>query len=204
MQRSVTRLCRLVEATLDLGTGSQRTNRLRLEHASIDACVQQAVYEILPFVERKQISLNVEIEAPNGALLFDAGQIEQVLVNLLDNASKFTPRGGAIAIRGSSITALESSKLGLLEARAGYRIDIADTGRGIEPEHIEQIFDEHTSYGDPMDRSGSGLGLAICRMIIHAHNGRIWADSGAQGACFSFALPLVNSLEVSHLKTVAV
>jgi signal transduction histidine kinase len=204
MQRSLTRLCGLVEATMDLGTSAQVTKKLRLEHSSIEACVQQAVYEIQPFVERKQIDLNVEVQAPNGALLFDAGKLEQVLVNLLDNACKFTPKGGAIAVRGHSVAAPELGSVGLPEATAGYCISISDNGRGIDPDHIEQIFDEHMSFGDAMDRSGSGLGLAICRMIVEAHDGRIWADSGAQGSSFSFVLPLVRSFNHSHLSDIAV
>ena len=204
MQRSLTRLCKLVEAMMDLGTGSNGTNKLRLEHASMEACVQQAVYEILPFVEKKQISLNMEVETPDGAILFDPGQLEQVLVNLLDNACKFTPKGGAITIRGGSIGAQELGKVGLLEATAGYRIDITDTGRGIDPDHMELIFDQHTSFGDPMERSGSGLGLAICRMIIDSHNGRIWAESATEGAHFSFVLPLIRSSHDSYLSHTAI
>ncbi len=192
MQRSVSRLCGLVGAVMDLGTGSPGANKLRLEPASIEACVHQAVYEILPFVQRKQISVRVDVESPIGVMLFDAGQLEQVLTNLLDNACKFTPKGGEINIRGRSITTQGSWGIGSAESTA-YRVDVTDTGRGIDPGHIEQIFDEHTSYGDSMDRSGSGLGLAICRMIIHAHKGRIWTDSGTQGASFSFVLPFIRS-----------
>ena len=204
MQRSLTRLCGLVEATMTLGTGSQATTKPKLEGARIETCVQQAVYEIVPFVEKKQITLSVEVEAPTGTLLFDPGQLERVLVNLLDNASKFTPKGGAVTIRGRSVTSQELGKAGLPGVAAGYRIDVTDSGRGIDPDQIEQIFDEHTSFGDPMDRSGSGLGLAICRMIVQAHNGRIWANSGTQGASFSFVLPLIRSFNDSSLSQVAV
>ena len=193
MQRSLSRLSWLAAAMMDLDAGSDAMNKLRLAPASIEACAQQAVHEILPFVQRKQIRLNVDVEAPNEALLFDAGQLEQVLVNLLDNACKFTPNGGAITICGRSITAAGLRTIGLQESTAAYRMDITDTGRGIDPGHIEQIFDEHTSYGDSMDRSGSGLGLAICRMIIQAHNGRIWANSSTQGASFSLVLPLAST-----------
>jgi len=199
MQRSLTRLGGLVEAMLALATGSPLTNKLNLEQASIETCVQQSVYEIAPFVEKKQITLRVEVEPPDGVLLFDPGQVEQVLLNLLDNACKFTPKGGAITIRARSVTAQELGKLRLLEASAGYSIDVTDTGRGIDPDHIEEIFDERTSFGNPMDRSGSGLGLAICRMIVEAHNGRIWADSTSHGASFSFVLPLVRSFNDSNL-----
>jgi signal transduction histidine kinase len=204
MQRSLTRLGGLVEAMLALGTSSPLTNKLRLEHASIETCVQQAVYEITPFVEKKQITLRVEVEPPDGVLLFDPGQVEQVLLNLLDNACKFTPKGGAITIRARSVTAQELSKVRLPEATAGYCIDVTDTGRGIDPDHIEEIFDEHTSFGNPMDRSGSGLGLAICRMIVEAHNGRIWADSISQGASFSFVLPIAGTLNNSNLSQLSI
>jgi signal transduction histidine kinase len=196
MQRSLCRLHRLTEAMMDLGTGSLITNKLRLEHAGIEACVQQAVHEVLPVVEGKQIRLNVDVQAPNGAMVFDSGQLEQVLVNLLDNACKFTPRRGSITVGGRSITAAGLGEIGLPEATAGYRIDITDTGRGIDAALIEQIFDEHTSYSAPMDRSSWGLGLAICRMIIQAHGGRIWANSNTQGASFSFVLPLASTISV--------
>ena len=195
MQRSASRLCRLVEAVMDFGTGSPGANKLTLEPASIEACAHQAAYEILPSVQRKRISLRVDVESPTGVLLFDAGQLEQVLTNLLDNACKFTPKGGEINIRGRSVTTPGLWGIGSAESTAAYRVDVTDTGRGIDPSHLEQIFDEHTSYGDSMDRSGSGLGLAICRMIIHAHNGRIWTDSGTQGASFSFVLPFLRSFD---------
>jgi signal transduction histidine kinase len=193
MQRSVSRLCRLVEAVMDLGTGSPGANKLTLEPASIEACAHQAVYEILPSVQRKQISVTVDVQSPTEVLLFDAGQLEQVLTNLLDNACKFTPKGGEIIIRGRSITTQGLWGIGSTESTAAYRVDVTDTGRGIDPGHMEQIFDEHTSYGDSTDRTGSGLGLAICRMIIHAHKGRIWTDPGTQGASFSFVLPFTRS-----------
>ncbi len=197
MQRSLTRLGRLAEAMLDLGTGAQPGTKLKLENASLESCIQQAVYEILPSLEKKQISLNLEVEPPGEGLLFDSGKIEQVLVNLLDNGCKFTPKGGSITIRGSSIPTAEVADVGLPHASGGYRIDVSDTGPGIAPAHLQNIFDEHTSYGDPASRAGFGLGLAICRVIIREHKGRIWASSDAQGATFSLVLPLAPSLNDS-------
>ena len=204
MQRSLTRLCRLVDAMMDLGLDAPLTDKLRLENGSIEACVGQAVYEIRPVADRKNIELSVDVEGPNGSLLFDAQQVEQVLTNLLDNACKFTPSGGSITVRGRSIDGPGLGRIGMLEATAGYRIDIHDTGRGIEPDQLERIFDEHTSFGSAMDRSGWGLGLAISRMIVQAHNGRIWADSGPQGSSFSFVLPIVSSVNHSQLSNIAV
>ena len=194
MQRSLTRLGSLVEAMMDLGAGNPRfTNKLKCESASIEASIQQAVHETSHLLEKKRITLQVDVQPPRGTLLFDSVQIEQIIVNLLDNGAKFTPKQGCITIRGGSLSSEEVASIGLKGLTGGYRVDISDTGPGIDSTRIEQIFDEYTSYGNPMDRSGPGLGLAICRMIIQAHNGRIWASSNVGGATFSFVLPLSNS-----------
>jgi signal transduction histidine kinase len=204
MQRSLARLSSLVEALMELGSGVQAATKLKRENSSIEGCIQHAMHELLPFVEKKQITLNLEVDPPSGTLLFDSGQLEQVLVNLLDNGCKFTPKRGSITIRARSIAAEEARYVGLTEPTDGYRIDISDSGPGIDSERMDQIFDEHTSYGDSMDRSGAGLGLAICRMIVQAHNGRIWAASGNAGATFSLVLPMVSQQSSSRVSRAAV
>jgi signal transduction histidine kinase len=191
MQRSLTRLGGLVAAMMDLGVGSQAPSHLKVENASIESCVKQAIHELLPLTTQKDISLTHEVVAPSGILMFDPHQIEQVLVNLLENSYKFTPRRGKIEIRAYSVNAQELRHIGLTET-AGYRIDIADNGPGVNPEHMAHIFDEYTSYDGASDRSGAGLGLAICRMIVNAHNGRILANSNEAGATFSLVLPFVQ------------
>lgn len=204
MQKSLGRLCKLVGTLLDLGPGSHASRSLRLERGNIQTCVQQAVHEVLQFVERKQLSLKVDVEPPRGGLVFDSEQIEHVLLNLLDNACKFTPHGGTIAVRGRVVTAADLPLDGSPDAANSYLLEIADTGRGIDPDHLDDIFDENTSFGGPTDRSGWGLGLAICRMIVQAHRGRIWARSGAHGATFSFVLPIVHSFNHSIPEHIAV
>ena len=76
------------------------------------------------------------------------------------------------------------------EAPNSYRMDIRGSGPLIPSENIERIFEEYTSYGGSQDRSGGGLGLAICRMIVNAHNGRVWAENTELGPRFSFVLPV--------------
>src|ERR1035441_3642386 len=71
-----------------------------------------------------------------------------------------------------------------------FRVDIRDSGPGIQAVHADRIFEEYTSYGGRQDRSGGGLGLAICRMILRRHHGHLWAESHPSGAVFSFVLPL--------------
>ena len=138
-------------------------------------------------------------------MYLEPGQIEQVLVNLLDNACRFTPKRGSIEIRGYPFfwdrRTMLLSPMSRTERRYedcqspnSYRMDIRGSGPPIPREHLERIFEEYTSYAGGQDRSGGGLGLAICRMIITAHEGRVWAENTEQGPRFSFVLP-IRSLE---------
>jgi two-component system, OmpR family, sensor histidine kinase KdpD len=186
MQRSLERLGRLAEAMMELGMGGKAATKLKLENSCLESCVEQAVHEIRPVAGQKQIEVGLELAPTTAPLLFDSSQMEQVLVNLLDNACKFTPRRGSIKIRGYSVHPdgdTNDTPFG------GYRLDIEDTGPGIAPERIEHVFDEYTSYGGATDRAGAGLGLAICRLIVSAHNGRIWAASQRSGTTVSVLLP---------------
>lgn len=195
MQRSLTRLDGLATAITDLSTRAGVRSHLNLATASIEACVDQAVHEILPLAEQKHIQVTVDLEPPSAPLLVDSGQIEQVVVNLLDNGCKFTPRHGSIEVRGYN-----AARDGQTSASApwGYRIDISDNGPGIPVSRLDDIFREYTSCEGPIDRSGMGLGLAICRTIVDAHGGRIWADSEGRGAKFSVILPYVRTQAEEH------
>jgi signal transduction histidine kinase len=201
MQHSIKRLSRMASAMFELSVGRQVKVQPDLQEADIEECVEQALHEINPFADGKGVSISVDLEPVPGALYFEPGQIEQVLVNLLDNACKFTPRAGEIEIRGYPFfwerRSLRHSHTPLLERRDQdsrspntYRIDILDSGPRILHEHLENIFEEYTSYHGGRDRSGGGLGLAICRMIIKLHDGRVWAENTDHGPRFSFVIPV--------------
>jgi signal transduction histidine kinase len=115
----------------------------------------------------------------------DMERIEQVLVNLLENAIKFSPTGGRIDIQ----TRVQD---GILV------VSIEDHGIGIAPENIDRVFEKfHTlpSGGGSGHTKGTGLGLTICRKIVEAHGGRIWVESEAgRGSVFHFNLPLKRSV----------
>lgn len=203
MQHSIKRLTRMATAMFQLSVGRQVEKRPNLQPGNIEACIHQAVHEIAPFSETKHIRLGVHMTAPPHALYFDREQMEQVLINLLDNACKFTPKYGSIELKGypffwerraklkSTITNGER-RMSRLHGPNSYRVDIRDSGPGVSVEHLDKIFEEYTTYSGGQDRSGGGLGLAICRFILNSHQGQVWAETGAEGSTFSFVLPFAQ------------
>jgi len=209
MQHSTKRLSRMASAMFELSVGRHVKRQPDLRQADIQECVEQALHEVAPFIDGKNLSLAVELDREAGTLHLEPGQIEQVLINLLDNACKFTPKSGSIEIRGApffwdrrtmhlSPAARTERRYEERQAPNSYRMDIRGSGPRIPRAHLEKIFEEYTSYAGGQDRSGGGLGLAICRMIINAHEGRVWAENTEQGPRFSFVLP-VRSPEYGKL-----
>jgi signal transduction histidine kinase len=201
MQHSARKLSRMASGMFQLGVAARVEATLNLQPGDIRACVEQAVHEIVPAAGEKRVTVNAELAPADRPLHFERMRIEQVLVNLLENACRFTPRSGAIEIRGypwfwdrrrAAVTgdSVPSERRQRQDRQPNcYRVDIRDTGPGIPPGHLSRIFEEYTSYGGGSDRSGGGLGLAICRMIVQQHKGRIWAENESQGALFSFVIP---------------
>jgi signal transduction histidine kinase len=200
MQHSAKRLSVMANAMFQLSICQRLESKLNLQRADIHECIHQALHEMTPFSEDKRISISLDITPPLGTLVFEPSQMEQVLVNLLDNACKFTPKSGSIEIRGypffwerrirthASERAVDRRHSHSRTPNA-FRVDIKDSGPGIPAHRLDRIFEEYTSYSGGQDRSGAGLGLAICRMIVQQHKGRVWAESSAKGAVFSFVLP---------------
>ena len=201
MRRSAHRLSRMAAAMFQLSISRRLKKRPNLERADLQESLDQALHEIAPFADEQRIAITTDLEPGDEDLLFEPGQIEQVLVNILDNACKFTPKSGAIAIHGypyfwerrsgrSATTPVAERRRQPNRAPNSYRIDIEDSGAPIPPEHLEKIFEEYASYAGTRDRSGGGLGLAICRLIVTQHGGRIWAENTDSGPRFSIVLPL--------------
>jgi signal transduction histidine kinase len=114
------------------------------------------------------------------AIKADRDRIFQVLINLLDNAIKFTPKGGKVILS--------------CEARVGeVQFAVKDTGPGINPKDLHKIFDPFWQ-AKPGAHFGSGLGLAIARALVEQHNGRIWAESmPGGGTTVFFTIPQADS-----------
>ncbi len=115
-------------------------------------------------------------------IMADERRLKQVMFNLLSNAAKFTPDGGAINVEGKK----EGKEL---------IISVSDTGVGIAPEEQERVFEEfyQANSGSLKDKTpGTGLGLPVTKSIVEMHNGRIWVESEGQGkgSQFTFTLPI--------------
>jgi two-component system, OmpR family, phosphate regulon sensor histidine kinase PhoR len=128
--------------------------------------------------ERAGLHLRVECAEDLPAAQMDLQRMEQVLVNLIHNAVKFTHPGGEILL--------------FAEAAPGeVRFAVQDTGIGIPAEDVPRIFERFYRVDKSRTGSGTGLGLSIVKHIVEAHNGRIWAESiEGQGSTFTFTLPI--------------
>jgi two-component system clock-associated histidine kinase SasA len=133
-------------------------------------------------LESKQLSLTTELPNDLPTVYADGSQIRRVLTNLVDNAIKYTPIGGEVAV------------VALHRTTQKVQVMVADTGPGIPPENRENIFEESYRLQRDSAQEGYGLGLALCQRIIRAHYGQIWVDSVPnEGSSFYFTLPVFRA-----------
>jgi signal transduction histidine kinase len=176
------RLTRLINDVLDLAKIESGRTDWRDEPLQVTAFIQNAVNAAHGMFENKpEVALRLDIEEGLPPFIGDADRMLQVVVNLLNNAVKFTDHG-EVAVKAFF------SPMNLIQ------IEIRDTGIGFPQEEAETIFDkfQQAKQGDTLlDRpKGTGLGLAICREIVNRHGGHIWAQSQpGQGSIFSLTLP---------------
>jgi signal transduction histidine kinase len=206
MQHSAKRLSRMASAMFQLTVGDQKKAHPYLERGDLQECMDQVIHEIGPLIEEKHIDLSVDLRTSIDPLFFDQGQMEQILLNLLENACKFTPKTGSIEVNGYCFfweRRGHRTRASATEQRVqdygkpnSFRIDIHDSGPGIPVDQLDSIFEQYTQYLSTQDRTGGGLGLAICKMLMNRHQGRVWAETSASGATFSLVIPF--SAEVKN------
>lgn len=177
------RLERLISTLQSVHRHTIRPIQLNCTDVSIERVVRASVANFEPIAARAGITLVTLISESLPKLFADEDRLIQVLTNLLDNAFKFTPRGGQIIIQAK----LENDKLS---------IGVADTGAGIPAKELPHIFQQFYS-GDNVrspEKRGMGLGLTICREIVTAHQGHITVESELEhGTRFTFTLPISRS-----------
>ena len=185
------RLLNLINDVLDLS--KLEAGRMVMEPGENDIAqiARLCAEELEGRVAEKHLCLEVAAPECSPLAWADRFRIGQVVTNLLSNAIKFTPEGRAIRIRFADDTLPAGRRQGDQGALPALRCTVADEGVGIPEDELDTIFDKFVqSSGTKSGAGGTGLGLAICREIVGAHQGRIWAENGAQGgASFHFVLP---------------
>jgi signal transduction histidine kinase len=169
----------MINDFLDLSQLETGRTRLEKTRVNLQTLLQEVVELFYPQAQDQNITLTLDIEHNLPEIMSDANRLKQVLVNLVDNAIKYSKSGGLVTIMVS-----------FNEVRV--QISIRDTGLGIAQNELEAVFDKF--YRVPSHEStarGSGLGLPIAKKIIEAHKGDIWVESEVgTGSTFTFSLPL--------------
>jgi signal transduction histidine kinase len=183
--KSVNQLHAMIRDLLEATRAESGKLRIEPRCISLGELVQQAIAMLRPAADEKRIGLEIGLDQRLPLVHADPDRVLEVLINLVDNAIKFTPPDGAIMVQ-----------VCMVEADPGnVYISVSDSGRGIGAEAKALIFER--LYQDPNsvdnNRSGLGLGLFICREIIRRHEGRIWVSSEpGQGSTFTFTLPIYS------------
>ncbi len=174
------RLSRLVTDLLDLSRLQNGELPLKCSEFDIIDLTYQALVKFEKQLDEGEFEINMDMPEGRLAVEADKDAITQVLINLLGNAVKFTPQGGAISIR-------------IWKHQLRAYVEIKNTGKGIEPEKLQFIWDRFykTDKSRSMDKSGFGLGLYIVKSIIDKHDQKIWAESEPDKfTSFTFSLKL--------------
>ncbi len=172
-------LARLVGDLRELALADAGQLTLHRAPTDLRALIERTVAALLPQANEQQITLNTILDEHIPILNLDAQRIEQVLRNLLSNALRHTPSNGTIKIR-------------LMREKNFARVEVSDTGSGIEPDALPHVF-ERFWRGDKSrarEYGGAGLGLAIAKQLVEAHGGQIGVESElGKGTMFWFTLP---------------
>lgn len=158
------------------------------KETNINNCIENGIRQLRYIARKKRIELKKNLSLDLPMLPLDSSKIEQVLVNLVENAIKFSPEDGTVEIKAKRVSP------------DAVEVSVVDYGPGISQDDIEVIFDEFIVGRRIKNRGGTGLGLAICKKIIEAHKGRIWVESREnRGSTFSFILPIIKSLHGTRI-----
>ncbi len=190
-QRNINRLSALINDMLNISKIESGKMTYEFIPVNISEIIDHVINTLKPLADNKSMALNLDIPPDLPLVLGDACKIEQVLINLVGNAIKFTPEQGAVNIAANLRRAAPDKP----EEATGYlEISITDTGIGIPEEHKEHLFEKFYQATHSLarqDQSGTGLGLSISKGIMEGHKGKIWFESTeGSGSKFHIALPL--------------
>lgn len=177
IQEETSSMARLIESLLFLARVDSQQQLLEKRLFFLDETVQQAVGLFEPVATAKGVFLEMDLPVVTVQYYGDAARFKQLISILLDNAIRHTPAGGKVTVS-------------LSQADMKILLSVVDTGEGIEPEHLEKIFDRFYQVSKSRNKGGSGLGLAIAKWIAESHNGVIAvASRPGEGTAFTLTFP---------------
>jgi len=178
------RLLELVNDIMDLSRLEGGAARLNLSATNLNSIVDTSVQALETLAVRKGIRLAQELAAELPSIPVDASKLRQVIVNLLNNAIKFTEAGGTITI-------------GTRMWDGSVIVEVSDSGIGIPARDLTRIFDLFARSDVAVNRhyEGLGLGLHLVKRLVELHGGRVWVESTpGKGSRFSFSLPMAQAM----------
>lgn len=176
-QSSGTRMMVLVDSLLDLSRLESGQVQLHPENVQLDALIEESIAQLILTAEIKNITFARQFDRTTTAVLADPTLTQRVIVNLLNNAIKFSPMDGVITVQTADAPT------------GGITVSVIDQGPGIPAEWQKRVF---AKYGQVTGgkSGGSGLGLTFCKLAVEAQNGRIWLESEpGSGTILRFTLP---------------
>jgi signal transduction histidine kinase/ActR/RegA family two-component response regulator len=190
VKKAAHRLLTLINDLLDVTRLESGLVALHRSSVPLASVFDRAIRQMEPIADEREIELRLDVPTLLPTLLADGERLTQVLVNLLDNAVKFTPPGGQVTLRAERTTSMA-------------RVSVSDTGLGVRPEDLPEIW-HRLHQGDSSTRrrfGGSGLGLAIVRNLVELHGGsvEVCSDGEGLGSTFSFTVPLATAFQEQPL-----
>lgn len=179
MERQLAQMVRLIDDLLDLSRVTRGVIELRRERVEVATVVAAALETSRPLLDAAGVAYAIRLPARELRIDADPTRLAQVLTNLLNNAAKFTPRGGQVEVR-------------VHEEGPDCVLDVQDTGIGIEPTRLEQVFEMFARGPDSAAHGGLGIGLTLARHLVQLHGGSLRATSEGvgRGSRFTVRLPL--------------
>ena len=181
IQRHTDRLTKIVEDLLMLSKIETKEFQLKIETIFLPNLIDDIIDFVKKPAEKKRISLSRHDMPSSLVIRADRSYLEQILINLLDNAIKYTPEGGSV-----NVSAIEKDSKDI-------QFSIEDNGIGIPKEDLSRIFERfyRVDKGRSKELGGTGLGLSIVKHLVQAHGGRVWVESQlGKGSIFYFTLPI--------------
>jgi len=201
IESSGTHLLELINDILDVSKIASGQIELDRAPTSITHLCQSSLTFIKQQANRKQIQLHTKLQLNLPELFVDERRIRQVLINLLNNAVKFTPEGGSITLEVGRHKLIDSHAEGSnIDLKEFLEIKVIDTGIGIAAEDIQKLFKPFIQIDSALNRQyeGTGLGLALVKQLVELHDGQVGLTSElGVGSCFSILLPYARNMSLS-------